>query len=139
MQKLSHKIIAVLLIPIVLFSTTSFTVEQHICGENICSISLESMNRNSSHQNDSCCLDEDSCCTDEPDCCIDEFEFVEASVVKMEKETELKLNQINFLTSLIFSYQELLNPSISTSKHFINYESPVIVKDIQVNQQIFLI
>jgi len=139
MKKIFHKILAILLIPMVLFSTTSFSVEKHICGENICSVSLESVNTNNSHQGDSCCLDEDSCCTDEPDCCIDEFEFVEGSVVKKEKETELKLNQINFLTSLIISYHELLNPNISASKHYINYTPPVLVKDILVNHQVFLI
>ena len=141
MKKIFHKILAILLIPMVLFSTTSFSVEKHICGENICSVSLDSMNTNNFHQeDDSCCIDdEDSCCTDEPDCCFDEFEFVKGSVVKKEKEAELKLDKVNFLTSFIITYQELFNSNISSSKHYINYTSPVIVKDILVNHQIFLI
>lgn len=108
MHKLSHKIIVVLLTPILLFSTTSFTIEKHICGEMICSIDLKGVDftnkdKNNTHPDGSCCLDEkSSCCTGDADCCIDDLIVVKGIKIKKEKKYKLQLKR--YFHSILYSF-----------------------------------
>ena len=147
MKRLKHKIISILLIPIVLFSTTSFSVEKHICGDNICSISIETIDSGeaidkttSDHPVDSCCIDaEGSCCSGDASCCEKEWEQVDGSIAKKEKEIHLNAIHPYFVAAYIFSLNEIFVSDVDVSKEYTNYISPLIVKDLLIINQVFLI
>ncbi|MCG9971824.1 HYC_CC_PP family protein [Christiangramia crocea] len=121
---------SLLMAVIVLFSTFSFTVDKHFCGDYLVDKAVFSKAETCGVQMPA--DSENHCCTNEK--------------VSVEGQDELKisfdsfdLHQQVFITTLTYTYFELFE---SLPKQIIPYEDyspPILVRDIQLVDQVFLI
>lgn len=135
-KKVFHKVFSLLMAFLVLFSTVSFTIEKHFCGDTLIDVSVFTEAQKCSMENFE--LQEDS--ITKMDCCKDELEFVKGQdILKITNYDDFHFDQHLFISSLIYSYINLfegLPEQISPHK---DYSPPNLVADIQVLDQVFII
>lgn len=131
-KEVLHKVFSATLALLVLFSTVSFTIEKHYCGDVLVDVSvfaeaekcaMESMEM----------LQKKSCCKDEVDVIKGQDELKFASF------EDLDFNQQQFITTFSYTYLNLFE---SIDKQIIphkDYSPPNLVTDIQVLDQVFII
>lgn len=138
MKEFFHKISAIVLATLVLFSTMSFTVDMHYCGDNLVDIAffkeaktcgMEQM-KPTKECGDK--MEEKSCCTDKQ--------------IVVEGEDDLKNTVVNlsfeqqvFLVSFVHSYYNLFESTEAADTPFLERPPPLLDKDYQVLYETFLI
>lgn len=139
MKGLSHKLMAFLMAWVVLFSTMSFTIERHYCGNTLidsavfnkaedCGVEMQASTTNSE-----CSTLKKSCCT------------IEQIVVQGQDELQLTLYKLIFekqlfVASFMYSYHASLFESAEKPTHsFLEYPPPLIVKSIYKFDETYLI
>jgi len=138
MKQLIKKIGAVFMAFVVLFSTMSFTINEHYCGEMLVDTALFSkaescgMEMQKPAPIDGCSIQKDSCCSD--------------VLIQIEGQSELKANlsdlsheQEVFVALYIESYINLFEGLDTHIVPFKYYSPPLLVWDIQVLDEVFLI
>ena len=115
---------------LVMFSTMSFTVVKHFCGEHLVDKAVFSEVETCGMQMHS--AEEDHCCTDEK--------------ISVEGQDELKVSfdsfsfdQQVFITTFTYTYFDLFEGSEAQIVPFKDYSPPLLVRDIQLVDQVFLI
>ena len=122
---------------LVLFSTVSFTVEKHFCGDVLVDSSVFSnvekcaMELNQSNA-DCFSVSKKSCCKDEK------------VVVDGQEELKLNLHDLNFehqlfLSSFTYSFIDLFEGLPQQVVPFQDYSPPILVSDIHLLDQVFII
>ncbi|MCF6222438.1 MAG: hypothetical protein L3J34_01790 [Flavobacteriaceae bacterium] len=147
MKKCVCKLVVAFLVPLVLFSTTSFTIEKHKCGDNICSVSFKGFesngyksNKTFSHSANSCCLViENTCSINGENCCEDNSILVNGTVIKKEKITQIKIEKIVSFNFLYVPINIVPCNKQKLARQYATYSSPLITKDINVINEVFLI
>jgi len=140
MNQIFKKISAILMAFVVVFSTMSFTISQHYCGGDLvntamffevdsCEMEME-MNMPSSTED---------CNFEQEDCCKDVINIIEGQNELNQQFINLNFDQQVFITSLVYSYVNLFEGLDKNIVPFKNYSPPLIVTDIQVLDQVFLI
>ncbi|WP_435414454.1 HYC_CC_PP family protein [Polaribacter aestuariivivens] len=134
MKQVFTKIISIILAFLVLFSTFSFTVESHFCGDFLMDISFTG--------NAEVCESDivDDFSIKMKDCCSDEIHKIEGQD-ELQHASELKfdLKKQQFLTAFLISYKDLFIESTSEKTVFQDFSPPDISIDYQVLYQSFLI
>lgn len=137
MKSMLHKILSIAMAFVVLFSTMSFTISKHYCGSNLVDVSLfkEAKSCGMEMQNT---LSKD-CSVVKKNCCSNEQ-------IVIEGQGNLKLDFLNFdfqqkifIASFVYTYSHLFKSIAKENIHFKDYSPPLIVKDIQVLDQVYLI
>ena len=115
---------------IVLFSTFSFTVDKHFCGGHLVDKAVFSEAKTCGMQMSAAA--EDECCTNEK--------------ISVEGQDELKLSfdsfdfhQQVFITTFTYTYFGLFETLPKQVIPFKDYSPPLLVRDIQLVDQVFLI
>lgn len=131
-KQVLHKTFSFLLAFLVLFSTVSFTIEKHYCGNVLVDVSVFS--------------DVDKCDMESMDklqkktCCKDEIDLVKGQdELKFSSFEDLSFEKQEFILSFILIYINLfegLSQQIIPHK---DYSPPNLVADIQVLDQVFII
>jgi len=128
-----HKVCSVAMVFVVLFSTLSFTIESHYCGNNLIDTAIFSKVKDCSGEVQSTNLNKKSCCKSE--------------VEVIKGQNKLKIDDY-FKVNLNFKYQAIALPIsclllyASLPKHTIPnryYLPPKLVYNVQILDQIFLI
>ena len=123
---------------LLLASTTSWKVEKHFCMGHLvdmaffldaedCGMSVDMMN------------DEDSMTQRDSPCCSDEVIFVDGQEELKTAFEDLNVDQQLFLIAFTHSYTTIFNGlarRIVLNEH---YPPPILVRDVQVLDQVFLI
>lgn len=123
---------------LVLFSTFSFTIESHYCGDVLVDTSLFGdvktcgMEINQVATSSECSLIKKDCCNDEK-LVIDGQDDLKTSFNKLDVEQQL------FVASFIYSYINLFIEDRLNTTPFKDYSPPLIVKKIHVLDGVFLI
>ncbi|MCM4158494.1 hypothetical protein FHG64_12995 [Antarcticibacterium flavum] len=138
MKKAFHNIISIAMAFLVLFSTSSFTVDKHFCGSMLMDIAIfseaESCGMEMHEHSDTTegFVDLDFCC--------------ENQKIAIEGQDELKAsyNSLNFdqqlfLATFTYSYIHLFEGLPIEAASYKDYTPPLLVTDIQVLDQVFLI
>ena len=134
MKKIVTKITSFALAFLVLFSTFSFTVEKHYCGDFLVDVSFIG-------EADGCAMNIDKVAqTKMKKCCKDE-------VQKFEGQDELQINKVKtvtfekaqFLTAFFVSYTNLFIEADIKNYFYKDFSPPDISKNYQVLYQTFLI
>ncbi len=138
MKQLIKKTGAVLMAFVVLFSTMSFTISEHYCSEMLVDTALFSkaescdMEIQKSISPEDCSIQKDSCCSD--------------VVIQIEGQSELEVDfsslspeQQVFVALFIDSYLNLFEGLDNNIVPFKYYSPPLLVKDIQILDEVFLI
>ncbi|AFL82617.1 hypothetical protein Aeqsu_3186 [Aequorivita sublithincola DSM 14238] len=139
MKKLIHNSIAVIMAGVVLFTTMSFAVDFHYCGDTLVDFSFV-------QQADSCGMEktpivancENSSVSEKP-CCKDQQLIKQGQDDLKISFDQLSFQQQIFVTSLTFSYISLFEGTESTAIPFVAYPPPFIERDVKVLHQTFLI
>ncbi|GGD13898.1 HYC_CC_PP family protein [Hyunsoonleella pacifica] len=131
-HQLLHKIFSVTLALLVLFSTVSFTIEKHYCGDTLIDVAVFSEAKS--------CGMESADVMQQKSCCDDEIDVVEGQdELKQASFEELDIKQQQFLVAFTYTY---INGFKSLPKETIShkdYSPPNLVYDIQVLDEVFLI
>lgn len=129
-----HKTFSIALAFLVLFSTVSFTIEKHYCGDVLVDVSVFSEAKKCDMEMPSMeTFQKKSCCKDEVDVIkgLDELKF--------SSFDDLYFSQQLFVVAYAYSYNNLfegLSQQITPHK---DYSPPNLVADIQVLDQVFII
>ncbi len=127
-----HKTFSVLLTLLVLFSTVSFTIEKHYCGDVLVDVSVF--------------VEAEKCemealeILQKKTCCKDEINVIQGQdELKFSSFDDLEFEQQLFLASFIYSYVNLFKGLSQQIVPHKNYSPPNLVRDIQVLNDTFLI
>ena len=132
LKQVLHRSFSFLLALLVLFSTVSFTVEKHYCGDVLVDVSVFSEAEKCTMESMDI-IQKKTCCKDEVDVVIGQDEL------KFSSFKDLDLSQQLFLTVFTTTY---INFFEGLPKQIIphkNYSPPNLVTDIQVLDQVFII
>lgn len=130
----THKVLSITLSLLVLFSTFSYTVEKHFCGDSLVDIAVFSDAKKCGGINaDDVTYIKKSCCKDTIDIIKGQDELNTAELQKID-------NALKFtLFAYTYSYANLF---VGLPKEIISseaYSPPKLVKDIQVLDETYLI
>ena len=120
-----------------LFSTLSFAVEKHLCSGKVEDISVfgnleHCGSEDENHDRDKQTIDQESCCQDQ-------VQFVQGSNSELNlSQKSLQFTQ-TFGVLFTYTYFRLFEHSESDADAFLSYSPPIVVKDIPVLYETFLI
>ncbi|TCP28482.1 hypothetical protein EV195_101660 [Tenacibaculum skagerrakense] len=138
MKSTITKISSTLLTLLVLFSTFSFTVEKHYCGDFLVAISFFGEANNCADE-----LEEDDCDSpeviQEKNCCKDEVQNIEGQDDLRNSIEKFDLKKQQLVAAYLFSYQYVFQSDSKEEKQFLNYSPPKLFKDLQVLHEVFII
>jgi hypothetical protein len=129
---------AICLAFLVMASTMSFTINQHYCGGSLVDTSLfvkadtcmmESMSMPVSEEHS---LISDSCCNDV-------ITIIDGQDEVQQDGKQLAFQQQLFITTFLYTYSALFSNKESTVVPYKYYIPPILVKDIHVLDEAFLI
>ena len=136
MKQFFHKTVSFLMAFVVLFSTMSFTIDMHYCGDELVDTSIFSKATSCGMEmeitNPDCNIVKNECCTD----------------IHLKKDSQesqkysfddLTFNQQLKAVSFIYSYINLFEGLEENVIPYQNYSPPLVVKDIQLLDETFLI
>lgn len=138
MAQLIKKTGAVLMAFVVLFSTMSFTLSEHYCGDMLVDTGLFSkaescgMEMQNPTSLEDLSIEKDSCCNDV-------LLQIEGQSELITDFSSLSQDQQVFITSFIHSYVNLFEGLDNHVVPFKHYSPPLLVRDIQVLDEVFLI
>lgn len=117
---------------LVLFSTVSFTVDKHFCGKILVDQAVFSEAK-------TCGMHADDSSEAEDTCCDEEKVIVEGQKELKISFDDLDLEQQVFLSAFSFSYLELFDGEQQTETPLFHYKPPLLVYDIHLLDETFLI
>jgi len=140
MKESLRQIASVTMALLVLFSTMSFTVDMHYCGDHLVDFSFFENAKNCTMQaSPSKATGEISVMEMEMDCCTD-LEIV------LEGQDDLKISfdqftfdQQIFISTFYYTYVNLFETVDKNLNSFKEYSPPPLIRDIQILDQTFLI
>jgi hypothetical protein len=131
-KQVFHKVFSTVLALVVLFSTVSFTIEKHFCGDVLVDVSVF-------FEADKCAMESVEMLQNKS-CCKDEIDVVEGQdELNLSAFDDIDFDQQQFVTAFVYSY---FNGFKSLPKQTIphkNYSPPNLTADIQVLDQVFII
>lgn len=137
MKKVSHKIVSLIMAFVVLFSTMSFTVNMHYCGDTLvetaifhkakgCGMEMEKPST------DGCSITKKNCC-DEVQLVVDGQDELQFQVDKISFEQQV------FIASFVYTYINLFEGLDNNVSSFEEYEPPLVIKQIFKIDETYLI
>ena len=136
-----NKILALILAFIVIFSSLSFTVEKHVCMDEVTDVSFFTEADSCGMQDDECKPEEtgETSSFDEKNCCTNIHELIQGNQQEQQAIDGFEISQVPFIIAYAYTYLNLFEDNIDNSP-FTDYSSPPLNdKDIQVLYQTFLI
>jgi len=140
MKETLRQIVSVTMALLVLFSTMSFTVDMHYCGDHLVDFSFSEkvdtcmMKAEMSRSSNECAVMEM-----EMDCCTDLEIVLEGQDDLKISFDQLTLEQQNFVSAYLYSYVNLFKGDDIGIISFKEYSPPLLIRDIQILDQTFLI
>lgn len=136
MTALIHKTTSIALAFLLIFSTLSFTIEKHFCGDVLVDISVFTEAQKCAME----AFEMEMASDTKENCCKDEVNvFHGQTELQTSSFDELKFQQQVFLQAFAVSYVNLFQDLPKKSIPHKDYSPPNIVQDIQVLNEVFLI
>lgn len=121
---------------LVLFSTVSFTVEKHYCGDVLIDVAVFSEVKKCNME---ASVTEKSKIT-KKSCCKDEFEVVKGQdQLKHSKFEDLSYDPLIILNSFVYKYNALFESLPKAIIPHKDYSPPDLIEEIFILDQVFLI
>lgn len=138
MRKVLHKIMSLSMAFVVLFSTMSFSIDLHYCGDTLVDSAIFHKAKTCvmAMQNDS---SNTNCSIAEKDCCSNKEIVIDGQDALKLTFDKLTFEQQNFVASLIYFYIKPFIGTASKEVPYFDYRPPFIKQDVQVLHQTFLI
>lgn len=138
-KQIVHKVLSVLMALFVLFSTVSFTIDKHYCGNTLVDVAIFhkaktcGMEMQQSTTNRECDITKNNCCKEELIVIQGQDEL------KFSTIEDLNLDQQIFAATFVCSYSNLFKSLPKKIIPFKDYSPPNLIKDIQVVDEVFII
>ncbi len=126
-----HKVFSVSLAILVLFSTVSFTVEKHFCGDTLIDVSVFTEAQKCDMEQTT--ITKKTCCKDTVDVIKGQDELT------LKKFENLTFHQQVFLATFTYAYVNLFEDLPRQIIPHKNYSPPNIVRDIHVLDEVYII
>ena len=137
MKQIFHKIMSFLMAFVVLFSTMSFTIYMHYCGDTLVETAIF-------HKAKGCGMEmekpfTDGCSITKKNCCDDK-----QLVVDGQDELQLQVDKISFeqqvfIASFVYTYINLFEGLDNNVSSFEEYDPPLVVRQIFKIDETYLI
>ena len=138
MKQVVHKIMAFLMATVVLFSTLSFTIDMHYCGDTLVDAAIF-------HEAKTCGMEmQKEMATSEhsitkKNCCDDEQLFVNGQHELQSAAELISFQQQVFITSFLYSYVALFETTKNTNPSYKHYKPPPVVRELYKIDETYLI
>jgi hypothetical protein len=137
MKQETRKIVSFLMAFVVLFSTMSFTVDMHFCGDVLVDSSM--LNSAESCGMETQNFSNEECITIKKNCC-DDKQIVVAGQDELQIAFDtLSFKQQKFITSFVYAFINPFDGVQNNNNSYKDYKSPLVVKDIQKLDETYLI
>lgn len=136
MFQVLHKILSVIIALVVLFTSLSFTIEKHICEDEIMDVSVIT-NSDYCDMHD---MDNNVNGHDEKDdqCCVENINLIPGNKNVQEAINHLEINQVKFILAFNYTYLDLFEKRENIVP-FTDTSPFIVDKDLQILYQTFLI
>ena len=139
-MKVFHQITAILMAFLVLFSTSAFAVSMHYCGKTLvdysfaqqaksCGMAMEAT-QTPKETPGTCTIQKKGCCTNKK---------ITKQQDDVKNNSQLQLGQQVFVASLMYTYIQLFEVKKTQHIPHRNYSPPLLVYDLLVLDETFLI
>ena len=137
MKQVFHKILSFLMTFVVLFSTMSFTINMHYCGDTLVETAIfkKAEGCGMEMQNPST----DGCSIMKKNCCDNKQLVVEGQDELQLSFDKLTFEQQQFIASLIYTYIDLFEEYNKDINSFREYKPPLVVRQIYKLDETYLI
>ena len=137
MKQIFHKISSFLMAIVVLFSTMSFTVDMHYCGDNLvetaifhkakgCGIEMEKPST------EGCSITKKNCC-DDKQLAIEGQDEIQLQVDKITFEQQV------FIASFVYTYSNLFEGLENNVSTYEEYKPPLVIRQLYKIHETYLI
>ncbi|MXV37107.1 hypothetical protein GO491_00230 [Flavobacteriaceae bacterium Ap0902] len=138
MKSFIYKILSFIMAVMVLLTTTSFMIDAHYCGDSLVDISILNQVQNCGMNTDSNSMP----CKDgfnKSDCCKDIQVISEGQNEAQISVFDLTLQQQIMLVAFVLLEDDLFIGLDKNIVPFKNYRPPLLEKDIQKTQEVYII
>lgn len=137
MKQIFHKISSFLMAIVVLFSTMSFTVDMHYCGDTLVDSAIF-------HKAETCGMDMESpstegCSIKIKDCCSDEQLVIDGQDELKITFDKLTFDQQVFVASFVYTYINLFEGLEENVTSYRDYAPPLVIRQIYKLDETYLI
>ncbi len=138
MKQARQKISSVFMALLVFLSTTSFMVDKHYCGDMLVDVSLFTHAKTCGMEVQKHSVSSE-CEVAKKSCCSDETLIVNGSDELKTSYNDLSFQQQVFIASFCYTYINLFEGLKENIVPFKEYSPPLLVTDILIQDQTFLI
>jgi len=138
MKAFIKNIASVFLAFLVLFSTLSFTISEHYCGNTLVNSSIFSQAKNCGMEMPKKSPIKD-CSIEKKDCCKDVVKLIKGQEDLKIDYLALSFDQQLLITSFVYTYINLFEGLDTQVVPFKYYSPPLVVKNIQKLDETYLI
>ena len=137
MKQVFHKIMSLAMAFVVLFSTMSFTLSMHYCGDTLVETAMF-------HKAEGCGMEMDNpstegCSITKKNCCNDEQLVVDGQDELQLQVDKISLEQQVFIASFVYTYINLFEGLDNNVSSFEEYEPPLVIRQIFKIDETYLI
>ncbi|MGY8939357.1 MAG: HYC_CC_PP family protein [Flavobacteriales bacterium] len=137
MKQVSHKILATVMAFVVLFSTMSFTVDMHFCGDTLVATSMFQKATGCGMEMEKpaaegCAFVKSNCCKDKQ-MIIDGQDEMQLSIATISFEQQV------FITSFIYMYVHLFEGVNTAVTSYQAYQEPLVSRQLYKLAETYLI
>ena len=137
MKQIFHKISSFLMAIVVLFSTMSFTIDMHYCGDSLVETAIF-------HKAKGCGMEmekpsTDGCSIKVKDCCSDEQLIIDGQDELKITFDKLTFDQQVFVASFVYTYINLFDGLEENVTSYRDYAPPLVIRQIYKLDETYLI
>ena len=137
MKQVIHKIMSLLMAFVVLFSTMSFTINMHYCGDNLVETTIF-------HKAKGCGMEmekpsTEGCSITKKNCCDDKQLVIEGQDELKLQFDKLTFEQQQFVASFVYTYIDLFEGLDKNVYSYEEYKPPLVVRQIFKIDETYLI
>jgi hypothetical protein len=137
MRQISHKILAIVMAFVVLFSTMSFTVDMHFCGDTLVATSLFQEVTGCGMEMEKPAAE--GCAIVKSNCCKDKQMLIDGQDEMQLSIAVISFDQQVFITSFIYTHIYLLKGLDTTVTVHQAYREPLVSRQLYKLAETYLI
>jgi hypothetical protein len=139
MKNVFRKVLSILMAFVVMFSTMSFSIDMHYCGNSLVDFSFFTEAKGCGMEEDQSVKNCENPFISENSCCTDQQIIKEGEDDLKTAFNNLSFEQQTFVASFFYTYINLFDGLDENISPFKDYSPPFIERDVQVLHQTFLI
>ncbi|MFD1015769.1 HYC_CC_PP family protein [Winogradskyella rapida] len=137
MKQVLHKIMSLVMALVVLFSTLSFTVNMHYCGDTLAETAIFNKAKGCGMEMEKPATE--GCSITKKNCCNDEQLLVDGQDELQLKVDKISFEQQVFIASFVYAYINLFEGFDKNVSSYEEYKPPLVVKQIFKIDETYLI